>query len=297
MTYPLTYQSYQRNAVYSAPIIVNSMLTPPVSSSSFFVALASSASASLAAILRSGVFWGKFMTPFTVGFSAISSPVCQSPQSKARFVNLLFGQKDALGRPAEVNPGGYGLCSNPEFFRPLRYSEIFPAKRNSLVSSSVALLFTSCGPTAIFRAIRAIVVNSVNRVVFTWLFPHIGKKVLKFLPSFANINPSASVVVKKLVFRVAAPASHTTPSAVGVRMRKAVGSSSGIKFVRPLGGKLSPETPTRFYFGGIYVGFSSLFNMPTRALIIGVAICRTVFNKFQQHDISPLRRLCHTMGV
>ena len=92
-----------------------------------------------------------------------------------------------------------------------------------LCAASIGNLLQFGCPPAIFWAVWAVIVNSVNRVLLAWRLSHVGNKVLKRLPSIANVNPSAAILRVVHGLRVFAPVFHARPNAVDLRTRKAVG--------------------------------------------------------------------------
>lgn len=76
----------------------------------------------------------------------------------------------------------------------MRLKRIFSLPK--LEFSSVLRLFKWCSPLAVFRAVRTIVINSLNTVT-RWSFrfwSHVGKKVFKRGPSVANGYATTPVV-------------------------------------------------------------------------------------------------------
>ena len=72
------------------------------------------------------------------------------------------------------------------------------------------LLFLG-GPTAIFRRVVSIVVNSVNRMFWARAKPHIINEVDIGIPSFANLNASSAISMKSNCVWIIAPRPHRNP--------------------------------------------------------------------------------------
>lgn len=80
--------------------------------------------------------------------------------------------------------------------------------------SPIGLLLVPCSPSAIFRSVISIIVNTVNRMFICRTWPHVGNKVVEQEPSFANGNPSTSVMLKEFYIRISAASLHCTPSKI-----------------------------------------------------------------------------------
>jgi hypothetical protein len=74
-------------------------------------------------------------------------------------------------------------------------------------------LLRSCRPAAVLGRIRAIVVNSV-KCVAVWAWPHVGHKVLKHVPSLANVDTTAAVVGICRICRPVTAPKHMKPCSV-----------------------------------------------------------------------------------
>lgn len=98
----------------------------------------------------------------------------------------------------------------------------------------VVVLFASRGPLTITRVVPIVVVNALNGVALGWPLAHIFKKAFKRLPSFAQLNSSASIVWQRGV----TAGFHACPYAVGVApaeamRRKLSGARCGSLLAKP----------------------------------------------------------------
>lgn len=75
------------------------------------------------------------------------------------------------------------------------------------------LLFPS-RPSAIFRAIVAVVVDAINRVTGRRARTHVQKERFKFIPSIADANPASSVVTVCAAVGVSATVPQRQPGVV-----------------------------------------------------------------------------------
>lgn len=73
----------------------------------------------------------------------------------------------------------------------------------NIVSPVSGLLFLRC-PSTIFRRVRAIVVNSIKRVMDRWSRSNVGKEVLKCLPPFTHTNTAPAIPVVCAIGRAVA---------------------------------------------------------------------------------------------
>jgi hypothetical protein len=115
------------------------------------------------------------------------------------------------------------VCLNPRaiirlFFRPLGPLKLIGGR----FFSSVARLFFSCGPSAIFRGIVPFVVNPIYSKVF-WAGGHIRKEVFKGIcPAVAHLYASVAVPFVIFMFWVSASLSHLVPDAIKRMPRKSM---------------------------------------------------------------------------
>lgn len=78
--------------------------------------------------------------------------------------------------------------------------------------SSIPCLDHSISPTAIFRTIRAVVIDAIYRVRWSWLRTHIGEEIFKrILPPIANCDASAAIVFPIRTGLISASMAETAP--------------------------------------------------------------------------------------
>ena len=80
--------------------------------------------------------------------------------------------------------------------------------------SPVALLLFFRRPSAVFGAVTKIVVNAIDGVKRAWLRPHIGGKLSKRIPLWANADAAPAIGGPLLEVGVVAPVPHGRPSVV-----------------------------------------------------------------------------------
>jgi len=94
---------------------------------------------------------------------------------------------------------------------------------NYHVSSGITHLLRNCSPAAVFFAVIAVHVDSINRMLRRWFLTHVSKKVLKTVsPMIAYNDTSTSISWIPRIVRVIASKLHLGPSLVFRRSRHAM---------------------------------------------------------------------------
>lgn len=117
-----------------------------------------------------------------------------------------------LDGPSRLYAVSNRVGSNAPLSSRLVQGQLAGRRFNQAGAAAVGCLFMLRCPAAIARLIITVVVDPINRGAFRPL-THIGKKVLKNLPSRSNGNAAPSIIVKRRVLGVATPISHRRPSA------------------------------------------------------------------------------------
>jgi len=97
------------------------------------------------------------------------------------------------------------------------------SSKNS-ISSKVSHLLLAGRPLAIGWFVMTVSVLSFYRHVWR-AFTHVGKKVWKTVPSFADLNAFSSVVLIALLILIRAPSPHRNPNAIRFGFVCSVGMS------------------------------------------------------------------------
>lgn len=109
-------------------------------------------------------------------------------------------RQGGLNAPATLQAKADHARSGSDVLRPFARGSGSSVERDGGVGARVLALFASCGPAAIVRRVRAVVVDALNRVLVGWSWPHIGQKSLKAIePSSAHGDASAAVVLEPFV--------------------------------------------------------------------------------------------------
>lgn len=110
------------------------------------------------------------------------------------------------------------MVRQADFFRPLDERLRAAERSHAAIATAVSCLLPLGCPSAILRGIVAIIVYAINGMLRRWLLPHVCKKVLEPLPTFAY---SDSTITVELI-RLSAPRVHKCPDNVFRRSGLAV---------------------------------------------------------------------------
>ena len=110
----------------------------------------------------------------------------------------------------------------------------------TLTRPTILCLLFRRGPAAIARLVITVIVDSLNGVLWGGPSSHISKKFLKTVPSFANLDPAAAIILICGIIFIFATNTHHYPSGIFTRMVFAAGAFSVLEMVS------APETSTAF---------------------------------------------------
>ncbi len=113
---------------------------------------------------------------------------------------------------------------------PLCHAEGLSVKGVESRISLVRSLLGASSPLAVFWGVWAVVVLSFYAMPLAWSRPHIGKEVLEFLPTVANLNAATTIPRIESSFGVVASVSNVFPDLMFVCAGHAM-SSAGSGFV------------------------------------------------------------------
>lgn len=117
-----------------------------------------------------------------------------------------------------------GLVWQTSLHRPLFQGSCHPAKFALECGSAVIDLLLLRSPPAILGRVAGVVVDAINRHAARGR-THVGQKVLKYLPPFADLNPATPVIGKRHRVRIFTSLSHAAPDIVDRRMGHSVRSA------------------------------------------------------------------------
>ena len=109
---------------------------------------------------------------------------------------------------------------------PVFHAHGFAVRGNHVVPAMIPGLFALCGPTAIFGAVVAVVVDAIYRVLGGWANSHVAQELLKRSPLLGDTDASSSVVLETAGGLDGAPRNDAFPYAVSARPGLFVGSHS-----------------------------------------------------------------------
>lgn len=104
-----------------------------------------------------------------------------------------------------------------ETLTPLSDRKIFSVVSNPVVSAGIAALFFLCAPLAIFFAVMAIIISSINGFIWRAL-SHVFQEIKKCVPTVTDLNTPATIVVERWVFLISTSLKHSGPDAVSARI-------------------------------------------------------------------------------
>lgn len=118
-------------------------------------------------------------------------------------------------RPTHPYAGIQRGIIDSRFSRPLGNGLRLSSKGDSDIGARVIGLFVGRCPSAVFRFIRTIYINSVQGMLRRWSWSHVGKKGRETLfPAVANGNPTTSIIGEMPSGWTIAASLHATPSLI-----------------------------------------------------------------------------------
>ncbi len=162
-----------------------------------------------------GILLGIFMTRIAVGLSKIRTHAQAFPINLMTWINEFFERAACLGSVHQR------ICLEAAKLRQ-KNRLIFDSFNGYFSSiSPIECLLLSARPLAILRRIRAVIVDSLKREVFSRARPHILNEGWKtFLPSLTYSNPATAIRCESGIIRIQAALFHLKPDFVfGVRAK------------------------------------------------------------------------------
>ena len=160
-----------------------------------------------------GWFYGEPTRPFLQGhgFTVMREYYCAARHVWRKW----FGGQCLFESPSPAKPATQCRIVDANPTSPRANAHGFTVERDSLGTTSVLSLFHYSCPPTVLRFVVAVIVNSVNRIVETWLLSHVSQKVCKRLqPSLANCDASSTIAVIVRGARIVATSLHFLPSVV-----------------------------------------------------------------------------------
>ena len=131
-------------------------------------------------------------------------------------------RKNTFDRPAQMEAAPQCVGTHTKFPCPNRYGLSLAVIGQEMVISPIDRLFSACRPARIFHAIRAVVIAAFNRKTRLICWPHIRQEVLKFVPSFADLDSTTAIVFIGIVLFIVASSAHKNPCVINGCMRHSV---------------------------------------------------------------------------
>lgn len=153
----------------------------------------------------------------------------------------------ALGWPSSIQARGYGDAAYAIARRGLgQCHSLSECGQMSILPRVCALLF-SRGPFAVFLAIWAIVIFTLQRMPLTRA---VGIEILKRLPAFANQNAAAAISRIVCSIRFLASAPHVDPNTID---RSALHTVLGVYALANGASNFAREAPAAFRYPALNV--------------------------------------------
>lgn len=118
-------------------------------------------------------------------------------------------------RPAALQAAVVGSAGDLGVGKPVRKNPCFSVKGEQATIPAVTVLLGSGSPSAVLRAVRSVVVDSVDGVVGRRACSHVSQEVLKrTLPSSADLDSSGTIVFERFDLWVPTAVQHRLPGSV-----------------------------------------------------------------------------------
>lgn len=143
----------------------------------------------------------------------------------------LWSCKGLLKRPSGRNAFAYATPFDTYSSSPFRNSERFAIESNKTGRSSIARVFRSGCPSAVFSTVVSVIIDAIDLMFVRRPWSHVFIKRLKRVkPIVTNFNASLAIPTVLMVIFVTAPAFHGSPHPVFGSGRHAVGLPALISF-------------------------------------------------------------------
>jgi hypothetical protein len=160
-----------------------------------------------------GVFGRKLVSSFAVSLSTLLSP------SLFNHVALDWGMKlgrrhDLLQRKPPFKPILNGPSCNSDFLGYLCRPNFGAIDVDHKRPMSGFLLLLPRGPLEVIRAVRPVIVNTINCMTGRWLLTYISNEKPEVMPSVTDSYPPPSVPTEMGSIGLVATSNHVAPSVV-----------------------------------------------------------------------------------
>lgn len=153
--------------------------------------------------LRSCVFGRVFMPSLAMRFGLLPSSVCLSSQRQTGKIKHFDLRKHFFNRQSFAISQKKCIDVDAKPLRPLHCGQRHSVMRDANINESVVSLFLAGRPSAIFWAIRAIIIDTVKRISQRPI-ANVSQKVFENVPPLTYINAAPSITRERSVFGVVA---------------------------------------------------------------------------------------------
>ena len=175
----------------------------------------------LSGYLLPGVFKRVFVAAFAMSSGLLSFRIGCAAQQQTRKVQHFGLRKYLFGWQPFVVSLKQRVDMDSQSLRPLHCSQRQSVMCDANINFSIVRLFFSSCPAAIFRTVRPVVVNTIQCIA-GHPFAHISQKIIKIVPSLAQVNTALSIPIKSGIVWVIAPLFYGLPQNVNGSLRFAM---------------------------------------------------------------------------
>lgn len=125
-------------------------------------------------------------------------------------------------RPPTLKPAMNRMSADAKTFRPFREAHCLAVECQKATVLLLSRLFFQRRPDAITWTVSEVVVDAMQRKVSRWTRTHVIEKLLKLMPSLADLDASAAVVFPAFISAVLAALPHAQPRVMFRRIRLTV---------------------------------------------------------------------------
>jgi len=129
-----------------------------------------------------------------------------------------------MNGPSSIKSTSDRVARNFQFLAPLADCLGAPVQKQFAIRSSIRQLNVRGTPSAIFRAVVAIDIDAIKRMLVRWSKAHIVQEIHKrFAPTITDLDTATTVSLVSCGVVIFASRTHVTPSDVFASLRKTVG--------------------------------------------------------------------------
>ena len=177
--------------------------------------------------LHTSCFRRVFVAVFAMRFGSGRGGLGSVAKFQTSKVGLLGWVKNTVRTPTQLVSSKDGVAMNAGTLRPLSDGQRYAIMRDAYIAKPIVGLFFARRPTAIVRAVRAIVVNALKSHAWrSW--PQVSNKVVKHKPPITNSDTSTTIAVVMSGLKVKASLLNVLPAHINRAARFAMSFVHGV---------------------------------------------------------------------